>query len=430
MQPTRRTFLKSSLVVAGAALSGCGSDDLAGPGADAAQPPDVAPFDDIITLEDVPPDVAPDVEDVPDVEPDPCTNPFAGGELLGTLGFVGEGNPPLDEPFNEGLDGRLYHDLSAMTHDTLLTPIEHFYIRTRKPDTLDLAQPSSATINALVEQQRTLTIPDLEPLIEPQGTHLLECSGNGINSHFGMLSATEFSGVSVEKVLGLVDIKADATRVLIGGYDDHSQFSEKSTPGASWVFTLEQLKTAGAFLATHMGGEPLTPDHGQPVRLYVPGWYGCCSAKWLNEIRLVNDDEPATSQMKEFATRTHQSKQHALARDYIAATMDQAAMPIRVEKWRVDGALTYRVWGILWGGYQPATGVLIKFAKLGFFPPWAPVDVCPAATTNATWTLWSHQWTPEQPGDYEIALKLNDPEIPTRRLDLGYYNRVVRVEEI
>ena len=36
-----------------------------------------------------------------------------------------------------------------------------------------------------------------------------------------------------------------------------------------------------------MNGEPLPLDHGRPVRLAVPGWYGCAWIKWVNEIRLV-----------------------------------------------------------------------------------------------------------------------------------------------
>jgi DMSO/TMAO reductase YedYZ molybdopterin-dependent catalytic subunit len=79
-----------------------------------------------------------------------------------------------------------------------------------------------------------------------------------------------------------------------------------SKPAGSWVFTLDELRDAGAFLATHMNGEPLTVDLGAPIRLLVPGWCECCCAKWVDTVRVVDDSVASTSQMLEFTSRTLQ----------------------------------------------------------------------------------------------------------------------------
>jgi DMSO/TMAO reductase YedYZ molybdopterin-dependent catalytic subunit len=55
---------------------------------------------------------------------------------------------------------------------------------------------------------------------------------------------------------------------------------------------LEFLEREGALLATHADGEPLTAEHGWPLRLIVPGKYFWKSAKWLRGIELRRDDEP------------------------------------------------------------------------------------------------------------------------------------------
>ena len=47
--------------------------------------------------------------------------------------------------------------------------------------------------------------------------------------------------------------------------------------------------------------------------------------------------------------------------------------------------------------------------------------------TTATWNLWTHWWDPPGPGRYAIQLQVNDPNIPTRRLDRGYYVRRVEI---
>jgi DMSO/TMAO reductase YedYZ molybdopterin-dependent catalytic subunit len=64
-----------------------------------------------------------------------------------------------------------------------------------------------------------------------------------------------------------------------------------------------------------MSEEPLTEDRRAPVRLIVPGRYGCTCIKWLNAITFINDDEEATSQMREFAARAHQQGVPKVAKD-------------------------------------------------------------------------------------------------------------------
>jgi DMSO/TMAO reductase YedYZ molybdopterin-dependent catalytic subunit len=52
------------------------------------------------------------------------------------------------------------------------------------------------------------------------------------------------------------------------------------------------LSADDALLATHADGEPLTPDHGYPLRLVIPGKYFWKSAKWLRGIELSAEDKP------------------------------------------------------------------------------------------------------------------------------------------
>ena len=65
-------------------------------------------------------------------------DPFAGGELLENLIFL-DGKKPLQ--VGDGLDARRHADLTALTPATLITPNEHFFVRTRCSDRIDFAQP-------------------------------------------------------------------------------------------------------------------------------------------------------------------------------------------------------------------------------------------------------------------------------------------------
>jgi DMSO/TMAO reductase YedYZ molybdopterin-dependent catalytic subunit len=353
-------------------------------------------------------------------------SPRRPGKPLGVVPFVDQSHDFSSTVSGRGLDGRLAFDLSTLSSDTLITPNDLFYIRTCRPDQLDCHSPWKIALCGLVKTPRVLTLDDLRPMVEDQGTHLMECAGNPREYQFGLLSAANWSGIPLSATLERAEPQSRDTLVLISGFDQHSQPSENSMAGASWIFTRNQLESSGAFLATEMNGEPLSEDHGFPIRLVIPGWYGCTCIKWVNEIALVDEAAPATTQMYEFAQRTHQVGNPSLARDFRPAAIDLAAMPVRVEKWLVDGHLEYHIVGILWGGTRRVTALQIRFNRDTNYVPIGSLH----HQTNATWTLWTHDWRPKVTGNYWIQMRVADSSIPTRRLDAGYYARKVVITEV
>lgn len=365
-------------------------------------------------------------------------DPFAGGKKLGTVDFLNEPPVPLEVPQGSELDGRQYTDLSVLEGSDAVTPEGEFYIRTRASELL----PDSANwrvklggqvrlgeevkLGGPVESAQSLAIESLRKTAKPMGAHLMECAGNVRQARFGLLSVGNWAGIPVPEILERVKPKSSATRVLISGFDRYAHESQTSVPGASWIFTREQLEKAGAFLATELNGQPLARDHGAPVRLVVPGWYGCTCIKWVNEITFVGEDAESTSQMREYAARTAQRGVPELAKDFQAAIIEQAAMPVRVEKWSVAGKMQYRVVGIAWGGTQP-----VKVLQIRFNPEEDYVTVDNFhQIRNDPWTVWTHDWSPKSTGTYAIRLSVKEPAVQARRLDSGYYVRSVEITEV
>ena len=144
--------------------------------------------------------------------------------------------------------------------------------------------------------------------------------------------------------------------------------------------------------------------------------------------------------MREYAGRTHQPLAGArdrslveagrrpegprLAKDFQPATLDPAALPVRVEKLVDDGGqVSYRIVGILWGGRTPTSALRIRFnPDLGF----APVEEI-GSDASSPWTLWSHRFRPQAPGHYRIELAVKSGAVRTRRLDMGYYAREIDI---
>ena len=349
-----------------------------------------------------------------------CDSPSPLGELIGIVPL--HGDRARVTPFGQivggpGLDARLFTDLAKLQPDRLITPANEVFVRTEAPASVRTTPTTWSDSVPLARLQRDA---------RSMGAHLIECSGNVDPDNFGLMSVAEWDGVPLTSVVDIPSVRRHGSALLVSGLDHPSSAARSSNPGASWIFSFDQLDRLGAFLAVTMNGVPLTPDHGAPVRLVVPGWYGCSWIKWVNELRVVGADEPSTPQMLEFARRTHQNGLPKLARDYEPPVIDLAATPIRVEKRRVNGRLEYRVVGIVWGGDRPVDRLLIRF-KAGETPQ--PLTICPAPKTHRSWSLWEYRWQPTEPGVYDIALKAADPSIRTRRLDISFYVRRVVIDE-
>jgi DMSO/TMAO reductase YedYZ molybdopterin-dependent catalytic subunit len=95
---------------------------------------------------------------------------------------------------------------------------------------------------------------------------VIDCTG-------GWWSEQRWRGAGVVDLLRSRGIGADAREVTV-----------TSVTGHSWTFAVDDL--AGALLATHVGGEPLSAGHGAPVRLVVPGRRGFQWIKWVGRIEV------------------------------------------------------------------------------------------------------------------------------------------------
>jgi DMSO/TMAO reductase YedYZ molybdopterin-dependent catalytic subunit len=359
-----------------------------------------------------------------------CSTAEPLGALLGTIPLFRAGAP--EQPFGvklggPGLDARLVTDLSQLEPNRLVTPNALAFLRTERPPAAARMTRWTIRVSGTSGDASSLALSDLTRRARPMGAHLLECSGNNNPANFGLMSVSEWDGVPLSDVLSELRRSTEATCVVVSGMDFEDARSRDSIDGASWVFPLSSLDRLEAFLAVRMNGEPVPADHGAPVRLVAPGWYGCTWIKWVNEIRLSGANEPATSQMKEFAGRTHQTARHDLARDYASADIQTAATPIRVEKRRAAEGIEYRIVGIVWGGERPVDRLAIRFSADA---PWTPFSICPPPTNSKTWALWEYRWKPSVPGVYDISLSVSDRSVPQRRLDTGYYMRQVRIDEV
>nr|HRC86934.1 molybdopterin-dependent oxidoreductase [Thermoanaerobaculia bacterium] len=196
--------------------------------------------------------------------------PPAGGELLNGVPFLDEPDLVFDQVLGAGLSGRRYLDLATLKDGDTVTPAERFFIRTTTPARLDTRRYWTLSWGTAGHPPRDLPLKELLPLVKPQGVHLLESVENGKDSRWGLISTADWGGISFTDLFTQVGRPEGSAYLLATGNDSHITPHADPTGGASWIFKVDDLLAAGAFLATEMNGQPLADDHGYPLRLVVP----------------------------------------------------------------------------------------------------------------------------------------------------------------
>lgn len=176
--------------------------------------------------------------------------------------------------------------------DGIITPNGLFYERHHGGvPTIDPAQ-HRLMLHGLVERPLIFTVDDLRRFPSESRIHFLECSGNpGYSKPYGktasdlvgLVSCAEWTGVSLKLVLQEAGLKPDAKWVVAEGAD--AAALTRSIP-------IEKCLD-DAMLVYSQNGERLRPQQGYPLRLFLPGFEGNMSVKWLRRLHVTA--EPAYS---------------------------------------------------------------------------------------------------------------------------------------
>jgi DMSO/TMAO reductase YedYZ molybdopterin-dependent catalytic subunit len=296
------------------------------------------------------------------------------------------------------------------------------------------------TVGGHVRAPLELSLQELQAM---QGVTIpvtMECAGNGrallsprpVSQPWlhEAVGTAEWSGVPLAAILEMVGPSPGGTEVVFRGLDRGVeggivQSFERSLPIA------ETLRPE-VILAFGMNGRPLPPQHGFPLRLIVPGWYGMASVKWLERITVV--DRPFTGPQQAQSYRLRQQEDDAgtpLTRMEPRSLMIPPGIPEFPNRLRHVRAGTVLLEGRAWSGWARLVRVDVS-ADGG--ETWMKALLGEPPGPHA-WIPWSVEWDATV-GEHELITRATDETGRTQPLEpewnVGGYgnNEVQRVRVI
>jgi sulfane dehydrogenase subunit SoxC len=269
-------------------------------------------------------------------------------------------------------------------------------------------------IGGNVHRQLRLRLDDIKKRPATTMAVTLECAGNGrarlsprplSQPWLGEAVGTaEWTGTPLGPILAEAGLSDDAAHVVFTGLDrgvqgEVEQLYERSLPVAD-------AQRDSVMLAYAINGQPLPPQHGFPLRLIVPGWYGMAHVKWLRSITVVDGPFGGYQQ----STAYHFRRSEADAGDPVTRMLPRALMvppgvPDFMSRTRFASPGAHTIEGRAWSGRASVTRVELSDDGGA---AWADAALTQPVSEHA-WRGWTFQWD-AAPGDHELCVRATDAE--------------------
>jgi DMSO/TMAO reductase YedYZ molybdopterin-dependent catalytic subunit len=264
-------------------------------------------------------------------------------------------------------------------------------------------------IAGLVKKPAALSLADLKARKSQEVIATLECSGNGASPTFSSaIGNLRWKGTALAPLLRECGLEKRGIEVVFVAADqkDEKLRDEKMHP----VHFARSLAVPDALqdevlLAYEMNGQPLTKEHGAPVRLIVPGWFGIAWVKWLTRIEVLDRRYMNRFMARDYVTvRGEEKDGHTTWRETSVGPIDVKSIVARAVRHK-DG--TVRLSGAAWTDGTPLAKVEVRIddgawqaAQLEKKKEDAPYG----------WTFWHYDWMNPKAGEHVVVSRAVDAD--------------------
>jgi DMSO/TMAO reductase YedYZ molybdopterin-dependent catalytic subunit len=234
----------------------------------------------------------------------------------------------------------------------------------------------------------------------------IECSGNSGDSRImnGLVSNAVWTGVGLAAILKECGVEPEAREVVFLGMDSEQEKKWEAgnvaypSPHGRSIFVQDAM-LAENLLAFAMNGAPLSAEHGFPLRLILPGWYGMANVKWLTRIEIIDRRYEGRHMARNYQSlRAVKSADGTLWLDTSISRNNLKSVVARVTRRRIGGRFEYSIAGAAWGGPAKINRVEVQVDA----GPWRPA-VIGQRDADSAWLLWSFDWNDATPGVHSVV---------------------------
>ncbi|KOG31409.1 sulfite oxidase [Streptomyces resistomycificus] len=305
--------------------------------------------------------------------------------------------------------------LEALRYD--VTPPGLHYVLVHYDIPLTDADTWTLTVGGRVRTPLTLDLAALRSL--PSVTHrvTMECAGNGrarltprpVSQPWLVeaVGTADWTGVPLRTLLAEAGVEPDAVDTVFTGADHGVERGVEQDYQRALPLADATAEAPEVLVAYAMNGAPLPPQHGHPLRLVAPGWYGMAHVKWLRDITLTAT--PFTGFQQTVAYRYRQSADDPgapVTRIAPRALMIPPGFPDFMSRTRVVRPGPLRLEGRAWSGRAPVTGVEVSTDD---GDSWAGAELSPPDGGVWSWRHWHVTWT-ATPGPHTLTARATDAE--------------------
>ena len=272
-------------------------------------------------------------------------------------------------------------------------------------------------VDGLVEHPLTLTLDDLQARPAHTLAVTLECAGNGralVEPHvlnmpwlLEAVGTAEWTGTPLAPLLAEAGVGDKAVDVVFTGLDRGVQGDVEHDYARA--LPLADAMRDEVLLVYSINGQPLPPQHGFPLRLVVPGWYGMTHVKWLRSITVV--DKPFDGWQQTVAY--HLDENTPVSRMLPRSLLAPPGIPDFLTRERTLSAGPCVLEGRAWSGHGA-----IERVEVGIDGTWHDATLAKPVSEFA-WRGWTYRWDATE-GEHVLSCRATDASGRTQPEEAGW----------
>ena len=288
--------------------------------------------------------------------------------------------------------------------DTWITPTDKFF-RVAHYDQPQLEEKDwRLEVAGLVDRPRTYTLSGLRARPRAEVTFTLECAGNhGFPWFQSGIGTARWAGTPLAPILAEAGVRRGGIEVVFIGHDagEETVRDIKMRQNFARSLSLEDAMSPANLVCYEMNGVALTPSHGFPARLVVPGSYGIANVKWLKRIEARETRFMGRFMGRDYVTvREERRGGESVFMETSVGRAQLKSAPARVTRKGSD----YWIDGAAWGGAVARVDVRVDDG------PWRPATIDRTNDAPYAWKIWTFEWPRPAPGEHAVTSRAVDTE--------------------